>query len=185
MRFTVAWSTVLSQNIVLRFTILCLSISLIGLLVCLTKLAVRDPIVIERACFSQALDKASTDRTENEISTFIKEALAQRFDTGSSLRDGFLSQEEVQFREQEQKSFKEKEMKQRILVNRIEKISGADVIIDADRLLSIGPVRSALPFPLRLTLSSATRSRGNPYGLRLMQVKPLDKPQEGEKKNEK
>ncbi len=78
-----------------------------------------------------------------------------------------------------------KEMKQRILVNRIEKISGADVIIDADRILSIGPVRSALPFPLRLTLSSATRSRGNPYGLRLMQVKPLDKSQGDEKKNEK
>lgn len=181
MRFTVAWSKVLSQNIALRFTILCLSATVIGLLVVLTKLSLRDPIVIERACFSQTLDPASTDRTQAEISTFIKEALAQRFDTNAVLQDGFVSMEEAQFREQEQRSLKEKEMKQRVLVNQVEKISGADVMIDADRIISVGPVRSALPFALRLTISSIPRSRGNPYGLKLIQVKP----REGEKKNEK
>lgn len=181
MRFTVAWSKVLSQNIALRFTILCLSATVIGLLVVLTKLSLRDPIVIERACFSQTLDPASTDRTQAEISTFIKEALAQRFDTNAVLQDGFVSMEEAQFREQEQRGLKEKEMKQRVLVNQVEKISGADVMIDADRIISVGPVRSALPFALRLTISSIPRSRGNPYGLKLIQVKP----REGEKKNEK
>lgn len=185
MRFTEAWSKVLSQNVALRFTILCLSVSVIGLLVVLTKLSLRDPIVIERACISQALDPASTDRTQAEISAFIKEALAQRFDTTSALQDGFLSVEEAQFREQEQQGLKEKEMKQRVLVNQVEKVSGADITVDADRLISVGPVRSALPFALRLTVSSIPRSRGNPYGLKLIQVKPMEKLQDGERKNEK
>jgi len=185
MKFTVAWSKVLSQNVALRFTILCLSVSVIGLLVVLAKLSLRDPIVIERACFSQTLEPASTDRTQAEISAFIKEALVQRFDTNAVLQEGFVSAEEAQFREQEQRGLKDKEMKQRVLVNQIDKISGADIIVDADRIISVGPVRSALPFALRLTVSSISRSRGNPYGLRLIQVKALEKPQEGEKKNEK
>ena len=31
--------------------------------------------------------------------------------------------------------------------------------VDADRIISVGPVRSALPFPLRLVISSISRSR--------------------------
>lgn len=185
MRFTEAWSKVLSQNVVLRFVILCLSVTVIGLLVVLTKVSLRDPIVIERACASQTLEPVSTDRTRAEISAFIRESLAQRFDTNSVPLDGFLSQEEMQFREQEQRGLKEKEMKQRILINQVEKISGAEITVDADRILSIGPVRSALPFSLKLTVSSIVRSRGNPYGLKLVQVKPLEKAQDGERKNEK
>lgn len=182
MRFTVAWSKALSQNVALRFSILCLSVTVIGLLVIITKLTVREPIIIERACFSQAIDKAGTERTESEISAFIKEALSQRFDSDSSPQGDLLSVAEVQFREQEQRAFKEKEMKQRVFVNHIEKISGGDINVDADRLFTVGPVRSALPFPLRLSISSVTRSRGNPYGLRIITVKPIDKSQEVDRK---
>ena len=182
MRLTVAWSKTLSQNVALRFSILCLSTTIIGLLIIITKLAIREPIIIERACFSRPLEKAGTDRTESEISAFIKEALPQRFDSDAIPQDGYLSSEEIQFREQEQKVFKEKEMKERVLVNHVEKISGGDINVDADRILSVGPVRSVLPFPLRLSISSVSRSRGNPYGLRIVQVKPIDRSQETDKK---
>jgi hypothetical protein len=185
MRFTVAWSEVLSQNVVLRFVILCLSLSVIGLSVLAAKLVLREPLIIERACLSTALEKTSPDHTEDEISNFVKEALPQRFDTDAFPHDGFLSNEESQFREQEQKTMKEKEMRQRILINKVEKISGAEVIVNCDRILSVGAVRSALSFPLRLILSSVSRTRGNPYGLRLQQVKPFEKTETGEKKNEK
>src|SRR4051812_14619569 len=104
MRFNVAWSDVLSQNVTLRFVIFCLSATVIGLLAITTKVALREPILIERACFSRALDRASTDRTEMEISAFVKDALAQRFDTDTTPQDGFLSAEETAFREEEQKA---------------------------------------------------------------------------------
>lgn len=182
MRFTVAWSEVVTQNTVLRIAILSMSVSLIGLLVALTKIATREPLVIERACFSSVAAIGSAERSESEVLSFLREAIASRFDSDAVPQDGFISMDERQFREQEQRGFREKEIKQRVLVNRIDTIKGgpgkdalpeftAEFTVDADRILTIGTVRSALPFPLRVTISSVTRSRGNPYGLRLIQVK--------------
>lgn len=181
MKFNVAWSETLSQNVILRITILCLSGALVALLVALAKVSLKEPVIIERACFSSALEKASGERTETEISSFLKEALARRFDTEVGGDTLLLSEEEIGFRNQEQRDLKEKGIHQRIIFNRVQKIDGTQVAVDCDRLISVGPVRSAFAFPLSVTIGSIQRSEANPYGLRLIRVKPLD----SEKKNEK
>lgn len=181
MKFNVAWSETLSQNVILRITILCLSGALVALLVALVKVSLKEPVLIERACFTSVLEKASSERTEKEIGSFLKEALARRFDTDTTGETFMLSSEEVAFREQEQKELKEKGIQQRLIFNRIQKIDGTQVTIDCDRLISVGPVRSAFAFPLSVTIGSIQRSDANPYGLRVIRVKPM----ENEKKNEK
>lgn len=180
MKFTVAWSEVLTQNIALRVTVLALSGCLVALLVVLVKVSLKDPLIIERGCYTATLEKASSERTEKEITAFLMEALKARFDTdvGETLA---LSEEEARFREQEQKDFKEKGIHQRLIFNGVKKIEGTEISVDADRLISVGPVRSAFAFPLLVTIGSVKRTDVNPYGLRLMQVKPI----QDEKKNEK
>ncbi|MBI3294434.1 MAG: hypothetical protein HYZ71_06855 [Deltaproteobacteria bacterium] len=176
MKYTVAWSQVLTQNNVLRFAIVSLSLAVIGLLVALTVVTARDPIVIERGCMSQVAATGSTERTDAELNAFLSEALSGRFDSNRLPQEGWLSSEEIQYRAQELKGFQEKEIKQRVLFNQIEKVSGQEILVDADRILSVGSVRSVLPFPLKLTVSSVVRSRGNPYGLRVLQFKSVTKP---------
>lgn len=181
MKFNVAWSETLTQNVVLRITILCLSATVVALLVALVKLSLKEPVLIERACFTSALEKASGERTAAEIGSFLKEALSRRFDTDVAGEALVLSAEEAGYREQEQKDLKEKGIHQRLIFNGVQKIDGTQATVDCDRLISVGQVRSAFAFPLSVTIGSVTRSGLNPYGLRLIRVKPL----ESEKKNEK
>lgn len=181
MKFNVAWSETLTQNVVLRIVILCLSATTIALLVALVNLSLKEPLLIERACFTSVTQKAAGERTEAEIGSFLKEALSRRFDTNAMGETLVLSGEEASFRDQEQKDLKEKGILQRVILNKVQKIDGTQVTVDCDRLVSVGPVRSAFAFPLHVTIGSVTRSEANPYGLRLIRVKAG----ESEKKSER
>lgn len=180
MKFTLAWAEVLTQNIALRVAVLALSGCLIAVLVVLVKVSLKEPLIIERACHTSTLESSSPERTEKEIAAFIVQALKARFDTGAD-DSVILSEEEARYREQEQKDLNGKGIHQRIVFNSVKEIAGTQVTVDADRLISVGPVRSAFSFPLLVTIGSVKRTENNPYGLRLIQVKPL---QEG-KKDEK
>ena len=45
--------------------------------------------------------------------------------------------------------------------------------VDADRLISVGEIRSTLKFPLKVQLARVARSEGNPYGLQLSAVEEI------------
>jgi hypothetical protein len=62
-------------------------------------------------------------------------------------------------------------MRQRVLVNAVTK-NGDSLIVDADRIISVGSIRSAFPFPLIANISIVTRSQSNPYGLVLVRALP-------------
>lgn len=172
MRFNVAWSETLDQNTVLRFTVLILAVCLLGLLVALTKIILKEPIVIERACYSNSIAIAPTKHTEQEIKAFIKEAISQRFDSHVEQND-YLSLEQRLLRETERKELTEKNIEQRVIVN-VKKIEGSQITVDADRLIAVGAVRSVLKFPLVVTIATVSRSNGNPYGLLVTEVKNVE-----------
>ena len=169
MRFTVAWANVISENHVLKIALGALVAVLLGLAIVTIKLAGRKPLIIERICYSQALTTSNEEKSSVEVEAFVKEALSSRFDTLSQVRPGFLSPEEERFRNQEQIELKKKEMKQKIIVNGI-KVEGKNISVDSDRLISVGAIRSALPFPLSLIVGTVSRSEANPYGLTVLQV---------------
>ena len=171
MRFSQAWASVSTQNVTLRLVLMSLSVCLCLMAVIATRMALKDPLLIERSCYSTVITSSSANHSESEVDAFVHEALSQRFNTESNTLAEYLSLEEAKQREQEQGELKRREMKQRVLVNSVVKVG--DVFnVDADRLISVGPIRSAFSFPLTVTVENVTRTVSNPYGLILIKVTP-------------
>ena len=177
MRFPLAWAEIASQNNVLKLVIGSLSLCVIMFLIAVVQLSLRDPVIIERACYSKALTPSDTKRSDLEIKNFIRLALEERFNSKSEDGTHLLSSEESQIRLIEQKKLSDRKIEQNIVINNID-LTKKPFEVDADRLLRVGSVRSALSFALKVNLETTDRSELNPYGLVLARVqapKPDDK----------
>jgi hypothetical protein len=95
--------------------------------------------------------------------------LSKRFDSKVLAPQYFLSSEEQGFRLREQDELKTRGVTQRVITNEI-KVEGDNVSVDSDRILSSVSIRSAVSFPLVLSLSQTDRTQENPYGLLLSRV---------------
>lgn len=171
-RFTLAWADIARENNLLKLLVFILAFVTLCLAVASVRLALRAPLIIERGCILKILSTGSSSHTQEEVETFIREAISQRFDSMATLNGDLLSIDELQSRQKEQEELKRREMKQRVLVNTITK-SGDLFLVDTDRLLSVGTIRSVLIFPLQVGIESTTRSESNPYGLVLTKIKPV------------
>lgn len=169
MRFTIAWANVISENQILKIVLFSMMIIVFGLSFVCVKLGAKKPLLIERACYSRSLTASENERTQTEIEAFIREALSFRFDTGAQDKPGYLDEQEEKFRLQEQQEFKKRDIKQKIIVNKVT-TDGKTATVDMDRILSVGNVKTVLPFFLALTLGIDDRTDGNPYGLVLLKV---------------
>jgi hypothetical protein len=169
MRFTEAWADVASKNTVLKFVVLMLALCCVAFAITTTRLALKEPLVIERSCLSKEATKASSDRSASEIESFINEAVNKRFNSDVASSDGYLSPEEDLGRKKDQQTLASQGMRQRVLVNSV-KIDGNQLTLDCDRVISVGAVRSAFSFPLTATIATVLRSESNPYGLVLVNV---------------
>lgn len=174
MKFTTAWANLSSENQVLKFIILILGGIACFFALTTLKLALREPLVVDRGCVTTAATLSDGKRTNDEIAAFLKDALAQRFNTTAIPHDGFISDEETSNRLKEQQDLKTRNLKQTVVVNAVQ-INGDAISVDADRLISVGEVRSAFKFPLIVRVSATTRSLSNPYGLVLEETKALKK----------
>ena len=176
MRFTAVWSQTLMQNVTLRALLVGLCLTTIGLAAATVRLAVREPLIVERGCTTAAARTAGTQHSVGEIEAFVRQALIKRFDTGSSEAQLVLSADEYGYRLKEQQELKSRGIFQRVLVNSVS-AEGTNVKVDADRILSASSMRSAVSFPLSLELTQTERTESNPYGLilaRVSQPKPKE-----------
>lgn len=165
MRFTEFWAEILSQNNALKWGLVSVSIISIALATGLISVATKEPLIIERACYDKAMvPTASAKQTDEEVERFVRVVLSKRFDTDAMDAQVFLAADEYVTRQKEVEEFSKKGMSQRVIVNAV-KVGEKSVTVDADRILSIGKIRSALPLPLTLKLKTTDRSNGNPYGL--------------------
>lgn len=173
MKFSVAWANILSQNVTLRVVVLALSLFCGLLAVCTVRLSLKEPLLVERDCSaSRALKTGDTKHSAQEIEQFIRFALPKRFDTAGQDFKLFVSEEEGIYRNKEQDELTKKGMVQRVLINAV-KPDGAKVSVDADRIISVGRIKSVLAFPLVVLLSSTDRSELNPFGLVIQRVSPV------------
>jgi hypothetical protein len=136
-------------------------------------MALRNPLVIERGCFSKAAQIADSQHTNLEIESFVEAALAQRFDSKDPGRETFLASSEKDLRSKEQKDLAARKLNQRVVVNAVS-VSEKGILVEADRLISVGDIRSAFKFPLAVKVESVTRTVANPFGLILSEVKPVE-----------
>src|SRR5688500_12585574 len=117
MKFNVAWANLATENHILKFVILVLSGLSVFFGITSLKLALRDPLVIARGCYSRPATVVDSKRSETEIKAFLTEALAQRFNSNTPPRDGFLSDEEQILREKEQKELKGRKLDQKVILD--------------------------------------------------------------------
>jgi hypothetical protein len=170
MRFPQAWAEIAKQNNVLRIAIIGVSVSAALALLISLKFAFKDPLIIERGCYSSLLAATSRqDPTKEEVEGFLRESISQRFDTDANVQADIISLDEISNRSTEQEELKRRSIRQRVLVNSVA-AKGDDYLVDADRLLSVGQLRAALSFPLTVKIERAARSQSNPYGLVLLKV---------------
>lgn len=141
----------------------------------------KDPIVIERGCDSKIAEIQSANQTKAEIENFIKIALAARFDSIQKNDPAIYLTENLQTaRMKEQSELKNKSIEQRVIVRSI-KFDQDKYFVEADRLIGIGKVRTAVPLDLTLNISSKVRSVSNPYGLILTMVDQVKEELNGNK----
>ncbi len=175
MKFTYAWSEIANQNILLKFSLGCLTFTTTILLIVVVQLSLEAPLVIERGYTTRIASSSQQEYTDTEIKNFLKEALESRFDTDVGPNESLLSIEEAKKRDIEQRELKTKEMKQRIIVNNDSiKLQDGQATIELERLIVVAGIRSAFSFPVSVNYASIRRTESNPYGLKLTQVKPHD-----------
>lgn len=173
MKYTEAWSSVVSQNFNLKIVTIVLGALSILLTMITLKMTFKDSVIIERGCFSRSLQPTNDEHSKLEIENFLREALSQRFDSLVMATDGMLSPDELKLRALEQKEFTTRNMKQRLIVNSVSETTDG-FRVDADRMISVGEVRSAFKFSLLVKLESKSRSVSNPYGLLVVSAKQID-----------
>lgn len=168
MKFHFAWDSLEKENRFLKiliFTILLLAIFLCSVL---TVVGSKDPLVIERGCYSRLAAKETNLPSDEEIKAFIEEALRARFNTGWT-NSILLSREQNVFRDREQGELSKQKMRQTVIVNEVV-LEKDSITVDADRLISVGEIRSSFKFPLKIQIKAEARSEGNPYGLILFEI---------------
>lgn len=173
MKFHAAWDSLEKENRNLKILTIFLCTLSIFLTVTVTSTATKDPLIVERACYSKIVKTAEGSApTEDEITAFLEKSLAARFNSSPSDAMELLSYKQRAFRDKEQAELSKQKMTQKVIVNEVQ-ISKDSVIVLADRLISIQNLRSILRFPLKVTLESTARTEGNPYGLVLSDVEPI------------
>ena len=173
MKFQTAWSEIANQNLVLKIALTSSGLCAFMFSMATVALAMKEPLVVERSCYSTKALIADPRRTNEEIESFVKLSLEQRFDTGAKSLPGYLAPSETASRTTEQKELSSRQLTQKIVVNSV-KIDGSTVGVDATRIVTVGTIRSALPLALTVKVESQDRNEGNPYGLLLASVKPTD-----------
>jgi hypothetical protein len=179
MKFAAVWADIANQNLLLRFVIATLSLVVITLSVISTKLALKEPIIIERACQTLERLPANAPQTADEIKSFVNEAVISRFNSGVTPRIAWMAPDQARQRKMEQDELEKRRLSQKIVIESVE-VNKSGVRVVGDRILSIGKVRSAFPFVMDVRLETMARSGANPYGLVLTRVQPVaDSPKTG------
>lgn len=147
--------------------------------------SLKDPLIIERSCETKIAEIQSANQTREEIENFIKASLSTRFDSVTKTDPALFLTENLQLvRTKEQQELKNKNIEQKVIVRSI-KSEQDKFIIEADRLISIGKIRTAVPLDLIVSVASKTRSLSNPYGLVLTLVDQVKSEQTKDDQNGK
>lgn len=181
-KYTEAWAKIAKDNVNLKVALSLLTVCTVALCYVTVHLSVKDPLILERSCYTRPLETSSNERSANEVKAFVKIALEQRFNHQSFSSKDFLSVTERRLKESEKEAFLSKNIHQRIIVNNVD-IKDKEILVDADRILSVGEVRSALAFPLIAHLETQSRSLSNPYGLILIRTEEVKAKKEAKSGN--
>lgn len=136
-------------------------------------LVLKDPLVIERSCDSQAISLKSAVTTKAETENYIREALAARFNTDRD-KPSLMTEAQADTKRKELKELQAKNISQIILTDQVELKSNGEFRAKLTRLLKIGTISTALGFEIEAKIFETRRTEDNPYGLILSEVKLVE-----------
>ena len=110
MKFAAVWADIANQNVLLRLVIASLSLVLITLSIVTTKLAMKEPLVIERECQTHLRPQAGSMQSPEEIKAFVREVVESRFTSGVSPRSEWMVPDQVRQRKMEQEELEKKRL---------------------------------------------------------------------------
>jgi hypothetical protein len=162
------------ENQFLRTVTKLLIIVTVALLGIVFNLYDRNPIVVERTPHGLEIVR-STDfaRTEVDLKQAISLMIKARFSSDSVAPEIFLNPRQLLLRDTEQKDMKARGLTQSIVVRNVS-IEKDQAVVDLDRVISIGEVRSALKAKVRVSFEEVSPNELNPYGLLLSLADPIE-----------
>lgn len=173
MKFTTYISQLVTVNTWLKISVIGLGAINLLMIVVICSLAMRSPFVIDRSCRSLQLKSSDAKVTEDEVKAFIREVLPQRFDNDTAIERSFFDDGEILAKEKEQNILKEKSITQSLLPLYME-VKGDQVLVKADRKISVGDIRSILPMVLKVSLRRDSRTQSNIYGLIITKIEAIN-----------
>lgn len=136
-------------------------------------LVFRDPLIVERSCESKTVVSKSSAPTKLETESFIKEALAARFDTDRD-KPSLMTVAQAETKDKELKELKSRNIAQVVFVDSLDLKSNGEFRAKLTRLLKVGAISTALGFSIDAKLYETRRTEDNPYGLILSEVKAVE-----------
>ncbi len=174
MKFSLSVDALSKENSFLKMVTRILLGALFLLIIQLFYLYNRDPILIEsKVTGLQIVKPTNFVVSEENIKYAVRLMLEARFNSSTSNSDLYLSEKQNGLRKTEQDELKNKSMSQTIIVRDI-KISRDEAIVEIDRVISVGDLRSAFRAKLKLLFETTEPNELNPYGIVLSLVE-LDK----------
>lgn len=178
MKFSSAVDSLTKENQFLRGAVKILGLAVLFLALAVLFLHDKSPVVVERSSRGlEIVQMTKLLRFEGDIQKAMRLMIIARFDSGAINPEVFLSKRQFELREAEQKEMKSRGLSQSV-VFRSAKISKEEALVDFDRLLSVGEVRSALKTVVRVAFEETEPTELNPYGLRLALATPEEQKKE-------
>jgi hypothetical protein len=132
------------------------------------------PLIVERS--SRGLEITSATefaRTQLDVKQATALMLHARFDTDAVSPEILLNPKQLALRSAEQIDMKARGMSQSIVIRRV-LIEKDRVLVDLDRVISVGEIRSALRARLKVSFEETSPNELNPYGLQLSVAEPIE-----------
>ncbi len=127
----------------------------------------REPILIERSSRGlEVIRPTEFKRTDSDLRRGVEIILKARFDTLAINPELFLTDRQVALKESEQRELKSRNIQQSAVLRNVQ-LSKAEALIDFDRVLAVGEVRSALKTKIKVAFEEVTPNELNPFGLKL------------------
>lgn len=174
MKFSSAVDSLTKENLFLRAAVKILGFAVLFLTMAVLFLHEKSPVVVERSSRGlEIVQMTKLARSEADIQQAIRLMLIARFDSGAISAGIFLSKRQMELRETEQKEMKARGLSQGI-VFRGAKVTKDEALVEFDRVLAIGEIRSALKTVVKIAFEETEPTELNPYGLRLALAAPLE-----------
>ena len=165
MKFSLSIDALSRENNFLKLVVKLLFAMVFILIMQIIFLYNRDPLLIQSSTRGlELIQPVSFVKSNLDIKSATELMLKARFNTETLSANLFLSDRQKVLRESEQKELKNRNMAQTIVVRNIN-LSKDQGVVDLDRVIAIGDLRTAIKTKLKIAFEETEANELNPYGL--------------------